>query len=202
MPVPGDTRPLSAIQVHASSSGKHLAQACAGLACDYCTQKAASELRTNVKGLGPGMFVCRLDRSWLEADFPLEGLLIKTLAEVKKLQSACAYVYLDITRGASPEPRYILRDQPSLMQQATACEEIEALRSTRWAIESAFAAELPRAEAAQALLGQNIREMMGDLAAKRSVDLPRLRHGVEAMVASVARNPSAFAWLNEMKRLG
>ncbi|MDQ3617506.1 MAG: HD-GYP domain-containing protein [Pseudomonadota bacterium] len=164
-------------------------------------QNATSEVRTSVKGLDLGMFVCRLDRPWLEADFPLEGLLIKTVAEVQKLQSVCAHVYLDTTRGASPELRYMIFDPPSLVQEARAREEIEALRTTQWAIERAFADELPQADAAHALLGQNIRELMGDLAAKRSVDLPRLQYGVEAMVASILRNPSAFTWLSEMKRL-
>ncbi len=171
------------------------------MAYDYSMRKATSEVRTSVAGLGLGMFVCRLDRPWLEADFPLEGLLIRNVAEVKKLQSVCAYVYLDTTRGASPEARFMIFDQPSLVQEARAREEIEALRTTRWEIESEFAEELPQAEAAQALLGQSVRELMGDLTAKRAVDLPRLQHGVEAMVASVVRNPSAFAWLNEMKRL-
>lgn len=189
------------IRAHGSRPRTNLALACAGLAYYRGMQAAITELRTSVNGLCPGMFVCRLDRPWLEADFPLEGLLISTTAEVKKLQSACAYVYLDTTRGASPESRFMIFDQPALVQEARAREEIDALRATRWEIESGFAEELPQADAAHALLGENIRELVGDLAAKRSVDLPRLQHGVEAMVASILRNPSAFAWLNEMKRL-
>lgn len=163
--------------------------------------KAINEVRTSVAGLGLGMFVCRLDRPWLEADFPFEGLMITTATEVHKLQSACAYVYLDTTRGKSPEPRYMLFDPPSLVQEVQAREEIEALRSTTWAIQSTFSDELPQAEEAQRLLGQSVRDLMGDLTAKRAVDLPKLQHGVEAMVASVVRNPSAFAWLNQMKRV-
>ncbi len=163
--------------------------------------QAFNEVRTSVAGLGIGMFVCRLDRPWLEADFPFEGLKITTATDVEKLRSACAHVYLDTTRGISPDPRYMIFDRPSMVQEARAREEVEALRSTTWVIESAFSDELPHAQEAQKLLGQGVRGLMGDLAARRAVDLPKLQHGVEAMVASVVRNPSAFAWLNQIKRV-
>lgn len=41
---------------------------------------------------------------------------------------------------------------------------------------------------------------MADLQAGHSLDLPKLRDGVDAMVDSILRNPSAFTWLREIKR--
>jgi HD-GYP domain-containing protein (c-di-GMP phosphodiesterase class II) len=41
---------------------------------------------------------------------------------------------------------------------------------------------------------------MDDLKAGRTIDLPKLKDGVDAMIDSIVRNPSAFAWLKEMKR--
>ncbi len=161
---------------------------------------SVNEVRISIKGLDLGMFVSRLDRAWVEADFPLEGVLLRTPTELAKLQSACAYVHVDISRGTSPELRYMEFEKTPLVQAAREREEFEALRATSWRLETGLAEELPAAQAAHAQLEQNIQELMNDLAARRAVDLPRLQHGVEAMVASIVRNPSAFAWLKEMKR--
>lgn len=163
--------------------------------------KPINDVRISIKGLDLGMFVSRLDRAWVEADFPLEGVLLRTREDLDKLQSACAYVHVDISRGKSPELRYMEFERVSLVEAAREHEEIAALRATRWELETGLAEELPAAQAAHALLEQNIQELMNDLAARRAVDLPRLQHGVNAMVASIVRNPSAFAWLKEMKRI-
>jgi len=160
---------------------------------------ANTEMRISVKGLGPGMYVSRLDRPWLETAFPLEGVLVTTIAELQHLQSVCAHVYIDTRRGSAPELRFMELEH-ALVQEVLGREEIEDLRATRWTLTTEFAAELPQAVAAHAVLEENIVEIMGDLAAKRAVDLPKLQHGVESMVASILRNPSAFAWLKEMKR--
>src|SRR3546814_11845252 len=43
-------------------------------------------------------------------------------------------------------------------------------------------------------------EVMRDLQEGKKLDLDKLKDGVEAMVESILRNPSAFIWLREMKR--
>lgn len=44
-----------------------------------------------------GMFVCELDRPWLESPFMLEGLLIEDDEQVQILKNLCEYVYVDHT---------------------------------------------------------------------------------------------------------
>ncbi|MCK4708995.1 MAG: DUF3391 domain-containing protein, partial [Gammaproteobacteria bacterium] len=69
-----------------------------------------SEIKTNLDGLKAGMYVSRLDIPWIETSFLLEGLLINSDDDIKKLAELCKYVYVDIDRGDSPHPDFIVQN--------------------------------------------------------------------------------------------
>lgn len=158
------------------------------------------EFRVSVRGLRVGMFVSRLDRPWLDTRFPLQGFLIRTDDELAMLQNQCSHAWVDIERGASPDPRHIELGEAAVVDSAREREEYEALRKTRWEVSSRFEDELAHAEDVHEQLELGIAEFMQDLGAGRKAHLDRLRHGVEEMVESITRNPSAFSWLKELKR--
>jgi HD-GYP domain-containing protein (c-di-GMP phosphodiesterase class II) len=158
------------------------------------------EFRVSVNGLRVGMFVSRLDRPWLDTRFPLQGFLIRTEDELAILQNQCSHAYVDIARGDSPDPRHIELGESSLVDSARDREEYEALRKRKWEVSSHFEDELVQAEEAHEQLEQGIAEFMEDLGSGRRIQLDRLRRGVESMVESITRNPSAFTWLKELKR--
>lgn len=53
--------------------------------------------QTSVHALAIGMFVCELDRPWLDTPFLLEGLLIEDEEQIATLASLCEFVYVDRT---------------------------------------------------------------------------------------------------------
>ena len=159
-----------------------------------------TELRISARGLELGMFVSRLDRPWIETPFPLEGLKLKSQNEIEKLQRICSYVFVDTARGGSPDLRYIEHVESDLIADAREQDEVAALRKAQWTIKSDFTEELKTAGVAKDALERGIEEVMTDLQDGRHLDLQKLKDGVEAMVDSVVRNPSAFTWLKEMKR--
>jgi HD-GYP domain-containing protein (c-di-GMP phosphodiesterase class II) len=156
------------------------------------------EIRVSVRGLELGMFVCRLDRPWLESAFPLQGFVIDSDEELRTLQRICSHVFVDIANGRSPDPRYVELDDARLQQ--TPAEEFAQLRKTSWTVSSDLASELPRAEQAMQTLERGIEEVVDDLKQGRGLDLKKLRQGVEDMIGSITRNPAAFDWLREIKR--
>ena len=163
-------------------------------------EKIPSELRISARGLELGMFVSRLDRPWIETPFPLEGLKLKSQGEIEKLQRICSYVFVDTARGSSPDLRYIELVESDLVADAREQDEVAALRKAHWTIKSDFAEELKTAGVAKGALERGVAEVMADLQDGRHLDLKKLKEGVDAMVDSVVRNPSAFTWLKEMKR--
>jgi HD-GYP domain-containing protein (c-di-GMP phosphodiesterase class II) len=162
--------------------------------------KLAHEVRISVRGLERGMWVSRLDRPWLDSPFPIEGLSLRTDDDIEMLRRICSYVYVDTQRGIAPDMRFLEFSDNPLVRNAKGQEELDALRKTTWTISSDFQTEVKRAGQAHASLQNGIAEVMDDLKQGRHLDLQKLKDGVEAMVDSITRNPSAFTWLMEIKR--
>jgi HD-GYP domain-containing protein (c-di-GMP phosphodiesterase class II) len=162
--------------------------------------KMRQVFKVSVQGIELGMFVSRLDRPWLETSFPLEGFEIKTEEELQKLQRICSHVYVDIASGRSPDPRFVELEETALVEGARGHDELAELRKTDWSIQNDFNSELVHADAAHDTLERGIEEVMQDLRGGRELDLQKLHDGVEAMIGSITRNPSAFVWLKEIKR--
>ena len=158
------------------------------------------EVRITVHGLTLGMYVSRLDRPWIETAFLMQGLKISSEDEVAMLQRICNHVWVDVMLGASPDPRYLAFEEPAEVRQRRAAAEVEALRKTQWAPQVEVQQELRQAEAVHASLEASIDEVMTDLHSGKRLDLERLKDGVDAMIDSILRNPTAFVWLKEMKR--
>jgi HD-GYP domain-containing protein (c-di-GMP phosphodiesterase class II) len=158
------------------------------------------EFRVSVRGLELGMFVSRLDRPWLDTPFLMQGFLISSDDELQKLQRICSHVYVDVELGGSPDPRFIELDSSDLMEASKVRDEFVQMRKTDWAIQTDFQSELGHAEVAHDVLQRGIEEVMEDLKSGRELDLGKLREGVDAMIDSITRNPSAFNWLKEIKR--
>ncbi len=55
-----------------------------------------------VEELKYGMFVCELDRPWLETPFLFQGFLLETEEQLQMLKRYCQYVYVDVMRSAEP----------------------------------------------------------------------------------------------------
>ena len=159
------------------------------------------EVRISVRGLTRGMFVSRLDRPWLETNFPLQGLRLDSDDQVLALMRICAHVWIDTHAGAAPDLRH-LAPLPAVPRNREVRESPELKRLYRhdWQLEAQVEDELPRAETAHVALKALVTEVMGDLRKGRRLDLDQLRAGVQAMIDSVLRNPAALAWLKELKR--
>ena len=162
--------------------------------------KLSQVFKVSVKGVELGMFVSRLDRPWLETSFPLQGFEIRSEEELQTLQRTCSHVYVDIAAGAAPDPRFVELDDATMVEDARGREEVAGLRKTDWEIQTDFESELAQADVAHDTLERGLDEVMQDLRDGRELDLQKLQDGVDAMVASITRNPSAFVWLKEIKR--
>lgn len=149
-------------------------------------------------GVRVGMYVSRLDRPWINTPFLLEGFLVSSNEEIEDLQRYCKSVYVDVTRGQSPELRYVQLEQEGGEQSTR--NEFAAMGKTLWKQITEFEDELPKARDAHKILRAGIEEIMEDLRQGHSLQLSKLSKGVDAMVNSITRNPNAFGWLREIKR--
>jgi HD-GYP domain-containing protein (c-di-GMP phosphodiesterase class II) len=161
---------------------------------------SSQEFKIGVQGLRVGMYVSRLDRPWLNTPFALEGFTVATEQDVRELRRLCSSVYIDVSRGASPDLRFVEIDQDPDDQRNQAKEEFKSLRKTNWQLQNDFDVELQHAKRAHETLKLSINQVMDDLHEGHNLQLDKLQDGVDAMVGSITRNPTAFNWLKEIKR--
>ncbi len=53
------------------------------------------EVKIPVAKLKKGMFVCRLDKPWVESSFVFQGFLVNSDELIAQLREECRYVYID-----------------------------------------------------------------------------------------------------------
>lgn len=158
-----------------------------------------SEVKIRAHTLRIGMFVCRLDRPWLETPFPLQGFQIRNPDQVQQLNDFCTHVYVDTSRGEAPDPRYIVHDDLQVLD-ARAVAEIEALKETEYEQEVEIRQEIGTANDTYDSLNEDISQVMTDLRHGKKLDLDRLSEGIRDMIDSIMRCPDAFACLTDLKR--
>ena len=63
--------------------------------------KTLTKIRVESAELAIGMYVCELDRPWLESPFLIQGFYLKDIDDIDTVRSVCKYVYIDkiVDRG-------------------------------------------------------------------------------------------------------
>jgi HD-GYP domain-containing protein (c-di-GMP phosphodiesterase class II) len=65
------------------------------------------EKQFSVDELAVGMFVCALDRPWLDTPFLVQGFLIEDEATLEQLRQTCRQVTIDLSRSAIDDADYV-----------------------------------------------------------------------------------------------
>lgn len=169
-----------------------------------------NQIKTSIEGLTVGMYVTRLDRPWVETEFPFQGLKISDQAEIEMLRKYCHYVYVDLTLGVSPEHRFWIignRDELKLTDQLDASEiftpqdqnEYTKLKKCFYKITTKLELELENAREVHDKVAKNTQKVLKDIQKGKSLDIDLVKEGVAATVESVIRNPSALMLLLQME---
>ncbi len=157
---------------------------------------SSSALKVYVGDLQLGMYVCELDRPWLETDFLLQGFPIHNEDELCRLQETCQYVYVDLERTPEELRRRLLtrsagsgRANPVWPQKPAA--------SFRGPV--AFSEELEHARRIYDESRRYVTRALDDARLGRAIDTRQARVLVEQMAESIVRNDHALVWLTQLK---
>ncbi|MDH3317673.1 MAG: HD-GYP domain-containing protein, partial [Gammaproteobacteria bacterium] len=154
------------------------------------------EKRVNTDDVREGMYVCRLDRPWLETPFLLQGFYVMDDEDIRSLKEYCQYVYIeteapdikldtsDTVNGKSPW-RQTVSDLPKptteYQDQNTVEEEIAVVKELQLEVLSA------------------VDEIMNNVRDDKKLDINRTKEVVSSMTDSILRNPNAFLWMRILK---
>lgn len=143
------------------------------------------KLKLRVGDLRPGMFVCELDRPWLETPFLLQGFEIRNDDDIEGLCRYCEFVYIDVLRTRTVEMT------------------IDALPTRSFLNEkrlTSFEKEIETAESTRKQTAIMIRGVINEIRFGKSVDIAMAKSAVSSCVASVIRNPDAMMFLTQLRR--
>ena len=178
------------------------------------------QLKVFIHELEVGMFVSALDKPWAETPFPIQGFMIKSIADASRVKAYCDYVYIDVAKGASPldlkaAARANTRhrnDRSSVIVESNTINPINPGKNPHSVAPRSFVVK-PYIYNKTVELAKEIpaaRRVMNNLVGCLSVatrqitkgghfNLDQLQETVDDMVDSVVRCPDAFTWLLRLR---
>ncbi len=157
-----------------------------------------SEVRISSKGLRPGMYVARLDRPWLETPHAVQGFVLDSQDDVERVARYSRYVYIDVSRGQSPDPHFIIHDR-SVGAAKPLKQALPSMGSVDYRNVSTLDKEMVEAREATQAVEQATGDIIRDLREGKDLDLDHLKDSLALMIDSIVRNPEALAWLAKLK---
>lgn len=142
------------------------------------------KVKINARDLRIGMYVCELDRPWLETPFLFQGFELKTFEDIVAVQNHCKYVFIDILRTRVEEVRI----------NSTPSNNFGALSKT-----TSFSRELETAGTAAKNTSSLLKTMIDDVRFGSSIDIQLARESVSECVSSIMRNPDALLFMTQMR---
>ncbi|MGX2041875.1 HD-GYP domain-containing protein [Methylocaldum sp. MU1018] len=149
--------------------------------------KTLLKVKVPVGDLKIGMYVCELDRPWLDSPFLFQGFPLATQADIEAVRKVCEYVYVDAYRTRYPESDEIRR--PSPMVRTSAPPEKRA------SVEQ----EIDNAQNIHEQARKLVTWFMDEIRLGRGVDIRLARDVVSECVASICQNPDAMLFLTQLK---
>jgi len=190
--------------------------------------KTIKKVRVECEDLMVGMFVCELDRPWLDSPFLLQGFYIKDDEDIDTVRDICDYVFVDkavernvvssnlptassallLSRSVSKPAKAKTRLSRAADEQVKRkpADSLQGIKDffpgkalTRYTDSASWREESRVARKVIPELYDIIARVMLASMDAAPLDMEKLKRAVEPMVASVIRNPDACLWSTVMK---
>lgn len=165
--------------------------------------------KISVKFLKIGMYVCKLDRSWLDTPFPFQGFYIRSNTEINDLKAFCEFVYIDVEKGKS------LIDNPEISKPSPLLRKKEVGNKYKGRIKpfvvkhdyytqalKPIKKEFGPAHNLMIDLNSAIEETSFNLRVGKGLNIKKTKQIASQVVNSVIRNPNTLVWLTQLQEKG
>ena len=132
-----------------------------------------------------GMYVCELDRPWLETPFPLQGIELKSNDDILALMEYCEYVYIDLIKSKAVMVN-IEAPGPASFLSARGATFLEK--------------DLQAAEATHQHTSQLITKFIDDIRFGQGLEVELAKESVAQCVDGIMRNAEAMMFLTRLHR--
>ncbi|HDZ55980.1 MAG TPA: HD-GYP domain-containing protein [Pseudomonas xinjiangensis] len=153
------------------------------------TIKQLHQVKLSSAHLQLGMYVCELDRDWLETPFLFQGFLISDPDDLLALKSICEFVYIDLHKT-----RALNLDLHAL---ANTTQRSEAVYQVSTSIET----EIKTANTSYRNAFFEVKTMLQHVFEGEGFSTGNMVVAVRSCLDSILRNPSALLWLTRIKHV-
>ncbi len=167
----------------------------------------SDEVKIRLEGLSVGMYVSRLDRSWMEVPTAIEGILIQSGEDIDFIRKYCNHVYVDTSKGVYPSPVYwVQEDRKSGSSQLNAYFDESASKFTlvkkeEYEITTSLQDEFITASKIHADITNKITQAYNNIKNYKKFNLTALTENTARLVESILHNPTAFQFLVQIKKI-
>ena len=168
--------------------------------------------KIQVSQLRVGMYVCKLDRPWLDTPFPFQGFYLRTSHEINEVKSFCEFVYIDCDKGSEPyKESEISKPSPLLVKQSknksshvneTDLKEITIQIGKYEKQTKPFKKEINNAKALFSDLAHSVEQISFNIRVGKKIDVSKTKLLTRSVVKSVISNPNTMIWLSRLKDKG
>ncbi len=148
--------------------------------------KRLVEVRLRPDQLELGMHVVRTDRPWTELPVMLQGMIIKSYADIDMLRDHCEEVYIEIDKEFWLENRAGIADKQN-RQYPGLVENVP------------FQVELVKAKFVLEEAKSHIDEVFAAVEKEQIIEIERSRALIKSCVHSILNNANALLWLTKIK---
>lgn len=149
--------------------------------------------KIDVGDLQIGMFVCQLDKPWLESSFLFQGFELKDQADLDAVRAECKFVYVDVAQQR-------LIEQPTHRASAYLTTSTLAKKPVVVSQTRSFVNEIERATSVYGKASNLVRSFMEDMQFGKAINVAIAKKAVAECVDSVLHSTDASLLMTQLKR--
>lgn len=164
-------------------------------------------IRVSTNNLRLGMYVCGLDRSWLDTPFPFQGLWVKSMRDIERLRLYCDKVDIDPNKSwiriNGEDPLSGIASGKSDKENKKKKKILESEQVSDTAYENTntepIDTEIKAARSIYFKSAELIAGVLEDIKRGKQFDFSDVVDTSVEMVGSILRNSDALLWLTQLR---
>jgi HD-GYP domain-containing protein (c-di-GMP phosphodiesterase class II) len=149
-------------------------------------------MQIDVNNLRVGMYVCKLDKPWLESSFLFQGFELKNQADIDAIKKECHFVFIDIEKQNTA-----LKNLRSSKTRRITTGTLEKKYPTP--SKTSFTEEVIHASHTYRQTSDLVSSFMEDVQLGRAINVAVAKKVVAECVDSVLNTPDALLWMTQLK---
>jgi|WetSurSiteA1Bulk_404760.scaffolds.fasta_scaffold00100_26 HD-GYP domain-containing protein (c-di-GMP phosphodiesterase class II) len=160
-------------------------------------------VQIDVHDLIIGMYVCKLDKPWLESRFLFQGFELKNQADIDAVREECSFVFIDIEKQTRTPKFQNKHTEQQLEKRSTAPQKLSSFIIEKQSAvpkkQSSFIQEFDQAAFTYRQTSDLVSSFMEDVQLGKAINVAAAKKVVTECVDSVLRATDALLWMTQLK---